>query len=222
MENWIHTINANGLEAVASFIIGFDGEKPGVDTRICQIVEACNLPYVMVNIMTALPGTDLWDRLEREGRLKPLPPAAEMMKLGLNFITDRPEADILAEWQRTIVQLYQPEKYLARAFNYIMDMRPTRSSIAGNNQQPGPRSNSPKKELDLRSTYRELRGVIKLFWRQGIKPSYRDQFWRQFITIARRNPSRLKKYLRICSMGENGFIMRKKMLEGFLGNVTRL
>jgi radical SAM superfamily enzyme YgiQ (UPF0313 family) len=220
MEKWIHTINANGLEAVASFIIGFDGEKPGVDTRISQIVEACNLPYVMINIMTALPGTDLWDRLEREGRLKPLPPAAEMMKLGLNFVTDRPESDILAEWQRTIVQLYQPEKYLARAFNYIMDMRPTRSSMAGNNQ-PAPRSNSHKKDLDPRSTYRELRGVLKLFWRQGIKPSYRGQFWRQFLTIARRNPSRLKKYLRMCSMGENGFIMRQKMQESFLGSVNR-
>ena len=136
MEKWIHAINANGLEAVASFILGFDGEKPGADTRICQIVEACNLPYVMANIMTALPNTDLWDRLEQEGRLKPLPPPAEMMKLGLNFITDRPEADILAEWQRAIVQLYQPEKYLARAFNYILNMRPTRSSLAAKNHQP--------------------------------------------------------------------------------------
>jgi radical SAM superfamily enzyme YgiQ (UPF0313 family) len=221
MENWIHTINANGLETVASFIIGFDGEKPGADARICQIVEACNLPYVMINIMTALPGTDLWDRLEREGRLHPLPPPAEMMKLGLNFTPERPDAEILAEWRRTIVQLYQPEKYLARAFNYILEMRPTRSSMAAD-KQPAPQSNSNKNDMNMRSTYRELRGVLKLFWRQGIKPPYRGQFWRQFMTVARRNPSRLKKYLRLCSMGENGFIMREKLEEGFLGNVTRL
>ena len=222
LEKWLHTINANGLETVASFILGFDGEKPGADTRICQIVEDCNLPYVMINIMTALPSTDMWERLEREGRLKPLPPPAEMMRLGLNFITERPEADILAEWQRTIVELYQPEKYLARAFNYILNMRPTRSSLAAQNSQPMPKSQKSSKDLDLRTTYRELRGVLKLFWRQGIRPSYRTQFWQQFLTVARRNPSRLKKYLRLCSMGENGFIMRQRLQEGFLGNVTRL
>ena len=58
------TINANGLEMVASFILGLDGEKSGADTRICQIVEACNLPLVMVNILEALPGTDLWAAFE--------------------------------------------------------------------------------------------------------------------------------------------------------------
>ena len=72
LQTWIHNINANGLEVVASFILGFDGEKPGADTRICQIVEACNLPMVMINILTAVPGTDLWERLIHEGRLKPI------------------------------------------------------------------------------------------------------------------------------------------------------
>ena len=138
LETWINNINANGLHAVASFIIGFDGEKPGADARICKIVEACNLPWNMINILTALPGTDLWDRLERENRVFPITVPRDLTKLTLNFIPDRPEAEILAEWQRTILHLYQPENYLSRAYNYILNMRPTRSFTAARNHKPIP------------------------------------------------------------------------------------
>ena len=117
LKTWIHAINANGLEMVASFIIGFDGEKPGVDTRICQIVEACDLPLVMINILEALPGTDLWERLNQEGRLK-VAANPDVSEFTMNFIPKRPEADILAEWQRAIVHLYKPENYLARSLSF--------------------------------------------------------------------------------------------------------
>ena len=144
METWIHNINANGLEAVASFIIGFDGEKPGADARIIQIVEACNLPWVMLNLLTPLPGTDLWDRLEKAGRLKPVRFSQELTTFALYFIPERPESEILAEWQKTILQLYKPENYLNRAYNYILQMRPTRSQMAGEKQQPHSRPKSKK------------------------------------------------------------------------------
>ncbi len=36
----------------------------------------------------------------------------------MNFIPKRPEADILAEWQRAIIHLNKPENYLARAYRY--------------------------------------------------------------------------------------------------------
>ncbi len=214
METWIHNINANGLEAVASFIIGFDGEKPGADARISQIVEACNLPWVMLNLLTPLPGTDLWDRLEKAGRLKPIVFPKELTTFSLYFIPDRPESEILSEWQKTILQLYKPENYLQRAYNYILAMRPTRSAMAGRKSQPSTGSKS-KKDLDLKMLLRDLRRGVKVFWRQGIKAPYRGQFWRQLLDVWRRNPSRLKKYIVLCAMGENGFVLRKKVKNFF-------
>ena len=212
LKAWIRAINANGLEMVASFIIGFDGENPGVDTRIYQIVEACDLPLVMINILEALPGTDLWERLNQEGRLKAANP--DFSEFTMNYIPKRPEADILAEWQRAIVHLYKPENYLARASHFILNMRPTRSFLAAPQRQPC-FSPGPKKEVDLRAFSRDLRGLARLIWRQGIKAPYRRQFWRQLWVIWRRNPSRLKKYLRLCSLGENCFAMRERVQRGF-------
>ena len=214
LQAWLRSINANGLDVVASFILGLDGEKPGADTRICQIVEACNLPFVMINILEALPGTDLWARLKKEGRLKPAPTVPDSSEFTLNFIPTRPEAQILAEWRSTIMQLYKPENYLARAFNYIMGMRPTRRFLAAQSHQPIPRSDS-KKNLKRKQTIREPRAAFRFFWQQGVKAPYRRQFWRQLWDIYRRNPSRLRKNLVLCSLGEDGFILRKRVQSSF-------
>ena len=62
---------------------------------------------------------------------------------------------------------------------------------------------------------RDLRRGVKVFWRQGIKAPYRGQFWRQLLDVWRRNPSRLKKYIVLCAMGENGFVLRKKVKNFF-------
>ena len=54
---------------------------------------------------------------------------------------------------------------------------------------------------------------MRLIWRQGIRPSYRWQFWRQLLGIYRQNPSRLKPYLMCCSMGEDLFALRRDILK---------
>jgi radical SAM superfamily enzyme YgiQ (UPF0313 family) len=219
LKTWLNTISANGLNIVASFIIGFDGEKPGVDVRIRQIAEDCDLPQAMVGILEALPGTDLWERLRREGRLKEVVPNLDPSGCSMNFIPQRPEADILAEWQRAITHLYKPENYLARTYRYILNMRPTRSFQAGQQTRPGVGS---RKGLDHQALWRELRGAAILFWRQGLKAPYRRQFWRQLWDIQRRNPSRLIKYLVLCSLGENSFALRERVQRGFSCSVSSL
>ena len=135
----------------------------------------------------------------------------------MNFIPKRPEADILAEWQRAIVHLYKPENYLARAFQFILDMRPTRSFLAAQNRQPGL---GKKKEWIAKRSSQNLRGTAMLFWRQGIKAPYRRQFWRQLWVIWRRNPSRLNKYLSLCSLGENVFAVRERVSRGLTGGMV--
>ena len=49
-----------------------------------------------------------------------------------------------------------------------------------------------------------------LVWRQGIKPPYRGQFWRQLYGVWQQNPSRLIRYLTVCAYGEDLFLFRKK------------
>ena len=119
---------------LASFIMGFDQETKGAGDRICAFVAQHNLPVVMVNLLQALPNTALWDRLKEENRLLGTGVSADMVDTNFNFLPARPAAEIIAEYIRAVDYLYEPSNYLARSYQDILAMRPTRAAAAGKNK----------------------------------------------------------------------------------------
>jgi radical SAM superfamily enzyme YgiQ (UPF0313 family) len=208
------TINANGLNMVASFIIGFDGEQSGAVDRIAEFVEEYAIPVVMINILGPLPHTRLWERLKQEGRLLHQT-SGDFYGMGFNYVPTRPQEEILAEFVWGIDRLYEPTAYLSRTYRYFLNMRPTRGALASQGQPkttPKPSSPQTPPTNGQISRERELLALVKFIWRQGFRPAYRWQFWRQLLEIYRQNPSRLKSYLLTCAMGENLFALRRDIL----------
>ncbi len=56
----VDKITEAGLQVMAGFIIGFDGEKPGAGDRIVRFVEQTGIPMAMFSMLQALPNTALW------------------------------------------------------------------------------------------------------------------------------------------------------------------
>jgi radical SAM superfamily enzyme YgiQ (UPF0313 family) len=207
-------INANGLSMVASFVIGFDGEKPGAGDRICEFVEELGIPVMMLNLLQPLPNTRLWERLQKEKRLLPDQTDGDFYGLRFNYLPSRPQEEILAEYVRAIYRLYEPSRYLARAYRYYLNMRPTRRALGLQTGEEKTARNRTGKELpSLRSRSRAWATLLEMIWRRGIRPPYRGQFWRQLVGMYRQNPSRLKPYLIHCAMGEDLFALREDMLK---------
>jgi radical SAM superfamily enzyme YgiQ (UPF0313 family) len=210
LDEAMSNIIANGLGLVPSFIMGFDQETKGAGDRICAFVEKNNLTMVMLNLLQALPNTALWDRLKQENRLLDTVASADMIEASFNFRPTRPDAEIIAEYIRTVDYLYEPRKFLARAYRLILAMRPTRAALA--RKSPGRGTGKQNGQKSLWSKRRELGSLLRLLWRQGVVPDYRGQFWRQLLGVYRQNPSRLQKYLILCSQGENLFQIRAGLL----------
>lgn len=207
----VSTINKNGLTVQGSFIIGFDGEKKGADERMCGLVEEASIPIVMINLLTAPPGTQLWNRLEREGRLsKDIVIGEYLTGDRMNFLPERPEQEIFAEYVHTWDYLYEPSRFLARVYRYYLNMRPTRAATAKNNGAPLPRTKRAK--APLRDILNNVRGFLLLAWWQGIRPPHRFQWWRQLIGLWRKNPSRIRTYIIWCAMGEDLFLIRETLM----------
>ena len=72
----VHAIYASGMMVLAGFIVGFDTEESGVAQGMIDCIDATSIPVCTIGMLTALPGTQLTRRLEREGRLLPLDMAA--------------------------------------------------------------------------------------------------------------------------------------------------
>lgn len=65
----IERIHGQGINVLGSFIVGFDADTLDSFDDIFRFVDRNNLAYTMLSILTAAPGTDLWNRLEADGRL---------------------------------------------------------------------------------------------------------------------------------------------------------
>jgi len=210
-------INANGLSMVASFVLGFDQEKPGTGDRISEFVEELGIPIMMLNLLQPLPNTRLWERLQKESRLLERQTSGDFYDLGFNYRPTRPPEEILWEYVRTIDRIYEPSRYLDRTYRYYLKMRPTRRALA---RQQGetlkkaamvpPLMNPP---LDRTTARQDLEAVLRFIWRHGVRAPYRGQFWKQLWSLYRQNPSRLRTYLIACTMGENLFQLRRNLLE---------
>ncbi len=65
----IRTIQSHGILVHGSFIVGSDGDTPETLHKTTEFIQENNLLMPLINILTPLPGTELFKRLEREGRI---------------------------------------------------------------------------------------------------------------------------------------------------------
>jgi radical SAM superfamily enzyme YgiQ (UPF0313 family) len=211
----LNNIKQQGITVMGSFIIGLDGETTGAGERICAFMEQTAIPMAMLGILQAAPHTSLWHRLEREGRLRRDVGDDLGTFSPLNYEPDRPEAEIMQEYVDAWDYLYEPSRYLARAYRYYLAMRPTRRAMAIAAGNPLPKPGVPQQRMTWRRKLIDIRAFFRILWRQGIRPPYRGQFLAQLIGILRKNPSRFMQYFSTCAMGEDLFHMRKIVREKF-------
>ncbi len=179
----VQIINRAGLRVMAGFIIGFDGEKSGAGDRIIDFVEATAIPQALFGMLQALPGTALWHRLEREGRLRAGQRAVSGKQITLmNFVPSRPLEEIAREYINCFWELYESDRYLARVYRHYVTMKP-----------------NPNKAKPQMLEFVEIRALLIIFWRQGMKRSTRWQFWQQLFLIMRHNPGVFADYLTSCA-----------------------
>lgn len=65
----VRTIQSRGISVNGCFIIGLDGHGPDIFDQVYEFVRETELYEVQITILTPFPGTELYRRLEKEGRL---------------------------------------------------------------------------------------------------------------------------------------------------------
>lgn len=65
----IRRIRDRGIGVQAGIIVGMDADDPGVFRRTLDFLEEAGVDAIQLNIMTPLPGTPLYERMEKSGRI---------------------------------------------------------------------------------------------------------------------------------------------------------
>ncbi|MEM8829348.1 MAG: DUF4070 domain-containing protein [Cyanobacteria bacterium P01_G01_bin.19] len=192
----IDKITRAGMQVMAGFIIGFDGEKPHAGDRIVQFVEQTNIPLAMFSMLQALPSTALWNRLEKEGRLVNSSANINQTTL-MNFVPTRDIEEIATEYVNAFWRLYDPAAYLTRIFDYYMKL------------------GEAKNVVSKRPSWKTIRALILLLWKQGIVARTRFLFWRNLIQVLIKKPRQLEIYMTLCAYLEHfteyRFIVREQI-----------
>jgi radical SAM superfamily enzyme YgiQ (UPF0313 family) len=65
----VKKIQSHNLFIMAGMIVGFDADDASIFEEQYQFLQEAGIPLAMLSVLLAVPGTPLWDRLKRDGRL---------------------------------------------------------------------------------------------------------------------------------------------------------
>jgi radical SAM superfamily enzyme YgiQ (UPF0313 family) len=160
MMDAVKTIQRAGMEVMGGFIVGFDSDEPGIFERQIKFVQEAGVVTAMVGLLTALPGTRLFSRLQREGRILEHS-TGNNMDVILNFVP-KLDRELLVEGYRSLVKhLYTPQAYYRRILTFLREYRPT-----------GPK---------FHMSSRDIMAFLKSLWIIGVRTRGRREYWKFFV-----------------------------------------
>jgi radical SAM superfamily enzyme YgiQ (UPF0313 family) len=65
----VHKIQSYGMALWSGVIVGFDHDTPDIFDTQFEFLQASHIPLPLIHLLTAPPGTRLWHRMQKEGRL---------------------------------------------------------------------------------------------------------------------------------------------------------
>ena len=122
--NAVRTIQGKGMQVMGGFILGLDGDDEGVFDAQIQFIQEAGIPVAPIYMLTALKGTDMYERLKRENRLVNVPIGSNATIL--NFKTEMDRRTLIEGYMRVTATLYDPtlENYLERCLTLFQHLEP--------------------------------------------------------------------------------------------------
>jgi hypothetical protein len=129
----VHTLQAKGFEVMGGFILGLDGETPEVFDLHIKFIQQAAIPMAMEGLLTVLKGTDLYYRMQREGRLRG-ESTGNNLDTQLTFVPEMPEDVLKAGYTRVLNTIYDRrlQQYFARCWTLVqhLDRNPTSTPMS--------------------------------------------------------------------------------------------
>jgi radical SAM superfamily enzyme YgiQ (UPF0313 family) len=112
-------IQQRGIEVSGGFIVGFDGETEDIFERQKEFIQKAGIPTAMVGLLIALPHTQLYRRLKKEGRILAETHGNNTHDFDLNFVPYMPRQKLLSGYKWLLNQVYSPRNYFERSLTMI-------------------------------------------------------------------------------------------------------
>ncbi len=115
----IQRIHRSGIHVIGAFVVGFDADTLEAFDQICAFADRNNISYVMLNMLTAFPGTGLYRRMKKQGRLLHVSPELLNGMFPSFRYKNMSEVDIFTRYFDTLERLYAFRDLRRKALNVL-------------------------------------------------------------------------------------------------------
>lgn len=189
----VRRLQRAGLQVQGGFIVGFDSDTPSIFQRQIDFIQDSGIVTAMVGLLEALPGTRLFERLQREHRLQDKATTGDNAD-GTTNIIPRMDLDTLRAGYRQIMRhLYTPKHYYRRVRTFMQQYRPP--------------------EVKARLSVDRIMAGVRSAVRLGVLGRERFHYWRLMTWTLLHRPALVSTAVTLAIYGYHF----RKVCEGHLG-----
>src|SRR5882672_1226701 len=178
----VRKVQSYGMEVLAGFIVGFDNDPDDIFERQIDFIRESAIPVAMVGLLAAIPDTQLWRRLEREGRLL-LESTGNNTDGSLNFVPKMDATRLIEGYKSIMRAIYSPGEYYQRALDCLERV------VAG-----APEARSNNIASDVVALFRVMLAL-------GVRDRARGEFWRYLSRALTRHREKFAEAVRLAAIG---------------------
>src|SRR6266446_10641389 len=182
----VRHVQSYGMEVLGGFIVGFDNDPDDIFKRQIDFIRESAIPVAMVGLLAAIPDTQLWRRLEREGRLMEIQEhTGSNTDCVLNFVPKMDATRLIEGYKSIIRNIYSPREYYARSFDSLG--RVTRDG------RPQIGEGGLKRE--------DITAFARIIFALGVRDSSRGEFWRFMRRVVSEHRDKIDDGLMFAALG---------------------
>jgi radical SAM superfamily enzyme YgiQ (UPF0313 family) len=158
-----------GLQVMGGFIVGFDSDTPTIFQRQIDFIQNSGIVTAMVGILQAPYGTQLYKRLEKEGRLLS-EMSGDNVDGSTNIIPKMDPVTLKTGYKYLMKNIYSSKMFYERVMTFLKNYNP------------------PK--MPVRIGIDEIAALFKSIYQLGIKSVDRIYYWKLFFWALFRCPEK--------------------------------
>jgi radical SAM superfamily enzyme YgiQ (UPF0313 family) len=191
----VRKIQGKGLEVMGGFVVGFDSDEEDIFDRQIAFIQKAGIPQAMIGILTALPATKLYHRLEKQGRILDIADGNNTHNMATNFITRMDREKLKIGYGKVLETLYDNnlKNYFTRCSTCLDHL--------GEN-----------KFYNRKIYWGEIRTVFKSILKQTFTP-YGYQYWKFLIRNIAKHPKKFSEFMRMAIQGHHFRIITQELLK---------
>ena len=195
----VHRIYRSGIDVFGGFIVGFDNDTLETFDKQYRFITASGIQVAMVGLLSALPRTPLYQRLQREGRLIPQTRQVDNTKPSTNVMPKRMGYDeMIAGYESLFRRLFTDS---AIAERITQKMRHLRRPVSL-----------------AQYSVRERLMILKRVWLRGLLPGGPMRVYRFLRTLA---SASIPTWPQVITDWIVGLSMREYVLRHFAADQAR-